>query len=1088
MRNRVILLAGLLVILGMAGTVSASLVAHWKLDEMTGSTASDSSGNGYDGTLLGGATWVAGMMDGGLDLNGSTGYVDFGTPSGWPSGTAPRTLCGWAKTDMVSSGWRWIASYGSEGTGTAMFIGANGSTLYGGGYGDDIYVNSFWQVGVWHHICLTYDGLTARLYADGAQVTFSPKTWNLIPNRAHIGQQVNNYAEFWNGVVDDVRLYDTALTAAEVKALIPAKLKAYKPDPADGATGVTSQLLRWTAGDTAKWHDVYLGTSPDLTEADRKASHLAKATAMYYHMAGFESGVTYYWRVDEIESDDATIHTGDVWSFTTVPVKAFNPVPADGARFQDVGVTLAWTGGKGGLRHDVYFGTDEAAVAAGAPETFQTNQVAITYQPATLTPGTLYFWRIDEVKAGDVKVQGDVWSFRTLPDITISNPDLVGWWTFDEQEGTRAIDWSGHGVHGTFHQDAAWVEGQVGGAVHFDGDGDFVSLTAPEEWPDGAEPRSMCGWARTDDVGAMWRWIAAYGSAGTGQAMFIGLNGTTLYGGGYADDVYVTGFWEAGVWHHIALTYDGSMARLYADGVELTSGAKTWNLVHSLARIGQQVNAASEYWYGAVDDVRVYKVALTPEKIVEAMRGDPTLAWNPLPAADANVNISDAEELTWSAGDTAAEHDVYFGTDRQAVKAADTTSPLYQGRQAGTTFSAEGMVEFGGGSYFWRIDEVEADGVTIHKGAVWTFTVPDYLLIDEFETYTDLAGNTIYESWLDGFGAGTNGSTVGHLEPPFAEQTIVHGGKQSMPFSYDNSKSPYYSEAEYTFDSVQDWTDYDVDMLSLWFRGNPVAYVETGANAFRISAAGTDIGGAADQCRFAYKTLTGNGSITARVESLAMTNGAAKAGVMIRQTLDADSKNASATVTPSSGIVFSYRVYVGDVTTQASASSLKAPYWVRLTRTGDLFKAEISPNGTTWTVLGAEQSVSMMTTVYVGLCVTSHNATTPTVAEFSNVTTTGTVTGSWQVAEIGADHPGNDADELYVAIEDSTGKKAIVVHEDPEAVLTTEWTQWSIPLSRFTGVSLSKVKKMYLGVGDSKNPAQDGAGRIYIDDIHVTRP
>jgi hypothetical protein len=97
--------------------------------------------------------------------------------------------------------------------------------------------------------------------------------------------------------------------------------------------------------------------------------------------------------------------------------------------------------------------------------------------------------------------------------------------------------------------------------------------------------------------------------------MFIGSNGATLYGGGYGDDVSANGFWTIGVWHHIALTYDGVTARLYADGVEVASAAKTWNLVRSQARIGQQVNALSEFWAGSIDDVRVYSQTLSPAEV-----------------------------------------------------------------------------------------------------------------------------------------------------------------------------------------------------------------------------------------------------------------------------------------------------------------------------------------------------------------------------------------------------------------------------------------------------------------------------------------
>lgn len=118
-----------------------------------------------------------------------------------------------------------------------------------------------------------------------------------------------------------------------------------------------------------------------------------------------------------------------------------------------------------------------------------------------------------------------------------------------------------------------------------------------------------------------------------------------------------------------------------------------------------------------------------------------------------------------------------------------------------------------------------------------------------------------------------------------------------------------------------------------------------------------------------------------------------------------------------------------------------------------------------------------------------HDAAATTTAEFSGTATTGTVTGQWQVAAIGADpQPANRPDKLYVAVADSAGKVAVATNSDPGAVLTTAWTQWKVPLSSLTGVNLAKVKKMYIGVGDRKNPVADGAGRIYIDNIRVIKP
>jgi hypothetical protein len=192
---------------------------------------------------------------------------------------------------------------------------------------------------------------------------------------------------------------------------------------------------------------------------------------------------------------------------------------------------------------------------------------------------------------------------------------MVGHYTLDESSGATVSDSSGKGHHGTLNGDPQWGAGKVGGSLTVGGDGDFVDLGNPADWPAGAEPRSMCAWLKTDDLTATWHFAVAYGSPNTDQAMFIGLNGTGLYGGGYGNDISVANFWEIGVWHHVALTYDDTTARLYADGVEVASEARSWNLVQGLARIGQQVNEANEYWNGSVDDVRIYNKALSPEEV-----------------------------------------------------------------------------------------------------------------------------------------------------------------------------------------------------------------------------------------------------------------------------------------------------------------------------------------------------------------------------------------------------------------------------------------------------------------------------------------
>lgn len=1103
--------------MGAVGSTEAGLVAHWQLDETTGTTASDSSGNGYDGTLIGGPTWVAGVDGGALELDGTDDYVDFGNPGGWPSGTSPRSMCGWARTDTVAGGWRWIAAYGSAGTGQAMFIGLNGTSLYGGGYGDDIFRSGFWEVGQWYHIVLTYDGTTARLYADGAEVASGAKSWNLPLSRAHIGRQVNDAVEFWDGAVDDVRIYDLALRPSHVEDLAnglePDFAKAQDPEPADGATGVTQPLLIWAAGENIFWHDLYIGTSPDLTEADLVAAR--QMFPMHYHVAGFEAGVTYYWRVDEIEAN-GTVHTGDVWSFTTVLLRASEPVPADGAKFQLVDVDLAWVAGQDAASHDVYFSTSEQDVADGAAGAFVVNQNVTTLELDPLALGTTYYWRVDEADSGDSKVVGDVWSFTTVPDVPVTDPNLVGWWTLDEGEGMLAVDWSGHGHHGELRGDPQWVAGYDGGALDLDGNGDFVDFGNPENWPEGAAPRSMCAWAKTDTIGAGWRWIAAYGSGGTGLAMFIGINGDSLYGGGYGDDIFKAGFWEVSEWRHACLTYDGTTARLYGEGVLVASGSKTWNLTRSRAHIGRQVNNVSEFWDGMVDDVRIYNMVLTPEQIQQAMRGDTAKAWAPKPADGYITDIREATPLSWSAGDNATQHDVYFGTDANAVDGADAsdTTGVHRARQSGTIYTPPEPLEWGR-TYYWRIDEINNDQ-TITTGRPWSFAVADYLIVDDFESYTNESPNRIFQAWVDGLGFSADdhfpggdpgngtGALVGHdiwsLESPHYQGTIAetddpHSGDQAMPLYYNNGQTPYYSEAERTWAAPQDWTLGGVTDLSLWFKGAPVNFMETAPGAITMSGAGADIYMQIDEFRFAYKQLVGNGSITARIDSLDNTGTWARAGVMVRSSLDPVTPQAHMVVTPANLVEFTYRELANGNTVGIStpAASTPMPHWVRITRSGDTITGEHSADGVAWDTFTSgtatsSADVAMFGNVYIGLVVSSWAAGVPAVAEFSNVTTTGGVSGVWQVAEISGTHPANDRADFYVAAEDTAGR--VVTFPYPDGAVVNGWTRWKIPLSDVAaaGVNTSAIKKMYVGVGNRNAPAPDGSGMVLVDDIQVVKP
>jgi len=189
-----------------------------------------------------------------------------------------------------------------------------------------------------------------------------------------------------------------------------ADFKASEPQPPDGASGVATPLLQWRPGGTAAWHNVYLGTRADLAEADLVA--LRQPFSMYYHVAGFEPGVTYYWRVDEVEAG-GTVYTGDLWSFTTLSSTASSPNPPSEAESVDPDTELAWTPGADAVTHEVYFGTDESDVVHGTGGAFKGTLATPVYDPGTLALATTYYWRIDELGRTGQRWEGAVWYFTT---------------------------------------------------------------------------------------------------------------------------------------------------------------------------------------------------------------------------------------------------------------------------------------------------------------------------------------------------------------------------------------------------------------------------------------------------------------------------------------------------------------------------------------------------------------------------------------------------------------------------------------------------------------------------------------------------
>ncbi len=607
---------GLVLVALVAATVQADittgLVGYWPLD----GDALDASGNDLHGTINGPVKPVADRLDYADSATSFTGAADcYISVADAPKLqiTGEMTLAAWVLLNKANTNnCRIIAKSGAGGARSySLNIEANsgGVTfpatfqigINGGASNISVVDKTPLPTDEWVHMAGVYrPGEVTEVYVNGelhatntASIPAQQHSHNALPVMIGARNACSNCG--WNGSIDEARIYARALSATEINELVNfvplPRVKAWSPKPADGAEAVENPLLEWKPGVTAILHNVYVGEDPNLTETNLVGPRTP--LLMHWYAPGLEPGKTYYWRVDEIEGDGKTVHTGDVWSFVALPLTAYHPEPADAVNSISPAVTLTWRAGKSAVQHHVYLSNNADAVTKG---------------------------------------------------------------------------------------------------------------------------------------------------------------------------------------------------------------------------------------------------------------------------------LADADK----------------GTRKE------------------TTLAAEGLES--ATVYYWRVDEIAADG-TIQAGPVWTFAT--FLSVDDFETYTDDEGSRIYETWIDGW-TNSTGSTVGNVQAPFAEQTIIHSGKQSMPLDYNNVKQPFYSEAERSWSAQQDWTVNEVNTLVLYIRGR----------------------------------------------------------------------------------------------------SASAP------------------------------------------------------------------------------------EKLYVVLEDSTGHKGTASFPDSALFTSTKWTEWKIALSDVSGagVNLARITKMYIGVGDRAAPVKGGAGRIYIDDIRLTRP
>ena len=327
-----------LVLTSVANAADPSLVGWWRLDESSGATARDSSGNGSDGTLNGGLQWVDGKIDGALQFDGSSGYVRIPHSDSLKVLNQGDFTCAmWFNQDFVTLA-NLLQQTDSNGAGrTWFYVGNSGEIqtwLGGAATGSGVIA----EAGTWYHAAVVVEELGAtdsvQLYVNG-EPAGTPGQLGMEDCEGDylISGTKNLDIRWWNGLIDDVQLYNRAVAPEEIAQIMEGpggEPIAELPNPVDKATDVPRDVvLEWAAGGYADQHDVYFGTSFDdvnsagnLDPIGPDQVYRARQDADSYAVdEKLDFGQTYYWRIDEVNAPpDSTIFKGDVWQFTAEPI------------------------------------------------------------------------------------------------------------------------------------------------------------------------------------------------------------------------------------------------------------------------------------------------------------------------------------------------------------------------------------------------------------------------------------------------------------------------------------------------------------------------------------------------------------------------------------------------------------------------------------------------------------------------------------------------------------------------------------------------------------------------------------------------
>ncbi len=666
----------------VASAASPGLVAAYSFDDGAGGTATDNSGHGRAGAVVG-ATWVAaGKHGSALSFDGSSSHVDLP-----PLGTFYKsgfTLEAWVKKSGTKQDVAVVGSWAGGSDGGPMIwddhIAGRYYLTLNKGTPADAYLDSGTapSPGTWQHLAATYDGATARFYVDGALAASRPFGGDVGSSDVfRIGAYGPSPTGFFDGLIDEVRIYDRALTATEIAGDVNASVDDTAPTAPSSLTQLDSTAGSVTIGWNAATDDsrvagyrvyrdgVETGTPAGTTAivgglaCDTQYSIGVEA----YDPAGNSSTRTVLANATTAACDSTPPAATVTAPLANATVSGVVPITASASDNDEVAAVQLLVDG-------LPYGAEEASPP-----------YSIQWDTRLTTNGTHTVGAIARDRSGNVGQAPAV-------TVTVNNgaappPGLVAAYSFDEATNTIATDDSGNGKTGTVVGAASGV-GKFGAALSFNGTGDNVALPALGTFYKSSFTYEA--WVRKasskQDVAVVGTWA---GGQNGGPMIWVdhisGRYYLTLNAGSLTQYLDSGRAPVVGQWQHLAASYDGSTARFYVDGAVVASKAFTGNVGDSNGwRIGAYGASPGGFWDGLIDEVRIYDRALTQTEIARDMNAsvaDPDVT---PPSQPTHFVRTGSNATTISTSWSPSTDDVgvaAYNLYRDGVKVGSTTTTSY---------------------------------------------------------------------------------------------------------------------------------------------------------------------------------------------------------------------------------------------------------------------------------------------------------------------------------------------------------------------------------------------------------------------------